>query len=133
LTKKLVGLDNCLHLAADPTFLRSFGFTAVLTVTSFVGEDVVDLAIALLLKEVGRSFFAMRMISSHPDRPQRCDHRVHLVDDSDRQRSIHRIFPSIGHTELTQSWLGTPLNAQGSVIAVTGWQMLGICSVVYLA
>ena len=59
-----------------PTFLRSLGFTAVLTVTLFVGENVVELAIALLPNGDGRSFFAMRMIFCHPDRPQRCDHRI---------------------------------------------------------
>ena len=130
---KLVGVDNYLRLLTDPTFLGSFGFTAVLTVATFVGVNVVGLAIALLLNKVGRFFFAMRMIFFIPIALSGVIiafiwSRI-LTDNG----LLNGFLISIGLKDLTQSWLGTPLNAQGSVIIVTGWQALGLCVVVYLA
>jgi ABC-type sugar transport system permease subunit len=66
---KLVGLDNYLRLLTDPTFFCDFGFTAVLTVATFVREYVVGPAIALLLDGVGRFFLATRIIFSIPIAP----------------------------------------------------------------
>ena len=59
-TQDFVGVANYVKLMSDETFLRSFLFTFVLTVVTFVCVNALSLVVALLLDHVGRLFFAMR-------------------------------------------------------------------------
>jgi multiple sugar transport system permease protein len=131
--EKFVGIDNYVTLLTDPTFLKSFGFTATLTVITFVAVNVFSLAVALLLDRVGRFFFAMRMIFFIPVALSGVIVAFIWSTILTDRGLLNTTLDSLGLSSLALSWLGTPLTAQVSVIAVTAWQAIGLCTVVYLA
>lgn len=131
--EKFVGIDNYVTLLTDPTFLKSFGFTATLTVITFVAVNVFSLAVALLLDRVGRFFFAMRMIFFIPVALSGVIVAFIWSTILTDKGLLNTTLDSLGLSSLALSWLGTPLTAQVSVIAVTAWQAIGLCTVVYLA
>lgn len=131
--EKLVGIDNYVTLLTDPTFLKSFGFTTVLTLFTFVAVNVFSLGIALLLDRVGRFFFAIRMVFFIPVSLSGVIVAFIWSTILTDKGLLNTTLDSLGLHALALSWLGTPLTAQASVITVTTWQAMGLCIVVYLA
>lgn len=131
--EKFVGIDNFITLLTDSTFLKSFGFTATLAVVTFVAVNVFSLAIALLLDKMGRFFFAIRMIFFIPVSLSGVIVAFIWSTILTDNGLLNSMLNSLGLHSLALSWLGTSLTAQASVIAVTTWQAMGLCIVVYLA
>lgn len=128
-----VGLANYTRLLSDPDFLSTLGFTAVLTGSLVVGVNVVGLALALLLNRVGRLFFSLRMIFFLPVALSGVIVAFLWSTILTDNGTLNTVLDSVGLHAFTNSWLGTAGTAQLSVIAVAGWQALGLCIVVYLA
>jgi multiple sugar transport system permease protein len=130
---EFIGVDNYVRLLTDTTFLSSFGFTAALTLATFLGVNAFALVVALLLDKMNRAYFAMRTAFFIPVALSGVIvafiwSRI-LTDNG----VLNTFLRSIGLDQFALSWLGTPVTAQGSVIFVTGWQATGLAVVIYLA
>lgn len=132
-SQDFVGFANYIKLMGDETFLRSFLFTAALTTVTFFVVNALSLVVALLLDRVGRLFFGMRMVFFIPVALSGVIVAFVWSTILTDNGLLNTGLNAVGLSNFVQSWLGTPFNAQASVIAVTAWQSMGLSIVVYLA
>ena len=128
-----VGLDNYERLVTDSRFLDTFAFTLILTVVTLVGVNVLGLAIAVLLNQVGRLFYAMRMLFFIPVALLLVIVAFLWSTILTDNGILNTMLRETGLGALATSWLGTPTMAQVSVILVSGWQGMSLAVVIYLA
>lgn len=128
-----VGLDNYERLVTDSRFLDTFAFTLILTVVTLVGVNVLGLAIAVLLNQVGRLFYAMRMLFFIPVALSFVIVAFLWSTILTDNGILNTMLRETGLGALATSWLGTPTMAQVSVILVSGWQGMSLAVVIYLA
>lgn len=128
-----VGLDNYERLVTDSRFLDTFAFTLILTVVTLVGVNVIGLAVALLLNQVGRLFYAMRMLFFIPVALSFVIVAFLWSTILTDNGILNTMLRETGLGALATSWLGTPTMAQVSVILVSGWQGMSLAVVIYLA
>lgn len=128
-----VGLDNYERLVTDSRFLDTFAFTLILTVVTLVGVNVLGLAVALLLNQVGKLFYAMRMLFFIPVALSFVIVAFLWSTILTDNGILNTMLRETGLGALATSWLGTPTMAQVSVILVSGWQGMSLAVVIYLA
>ncbi len=124
---RFVGLDNYRSLLSDPAFLTSLKVTTILTLIIVVVPNVAGVGVAVLLDRSGWLYRLLRSVFFIPVVLSSVVVSVvwmaMLQDDGliNRALGIH-----VG-------WLSDPDLALYSIGIIISWQMLGFCSVVYLA
>ncbi|ERL64829.1 carbohydrate ABC transporter permease [Schleiferilactobacillus shenzhenensis] len=127
----MVGFNNYKILASDPRFLKSIGFTLILTLCMIVGEIALGIWIARILnsKIKGQTFFRAwfffpAVLSGVT---------VSLIFKQVFNYGLPGIGNFLGIKWLQTSLLGTPAGAIFSVIFVMLWQGVAMPIVIFLA
>lgn len=127
----MVGLNNYKILASDPRFLKSIGFTLILTLCMIVGEIALGIWVARILnsKIKGQTFFRAwfffpAVLSGVT---------VSLIFKQVFNYGLPGIGNFLGIKWLQTSLLGTPGGAIFSVIFVMLWQGVAMPIVIFLA
>lgn len=127
-----VGLANYERMLSDSLFLESLKVTVIYVVSFVVGNFVISLALALLVKQkipfvgVLRSMFFLPYVVSLVV--------IGLVWKFmllDQVGIVNRILEALGLG--SHSWLGNPRFALATVVAVSIWFLMGYYMVIFLA
>ncbi|MEV4898301.1 sugar ABC transporter permease [Nonomuraea sp. NPDC055795] len=126
-TARFVGLDNYLRLLTDSGFLTSLKVTTILTLIIVIVPNVAGVGVAVLLDRKGWLYNALRSVFFIPVVLSSVVVSVVWMAMLQDEGLINRLLGTrIG-------WLSDPDLALYSIGMIISWQMLGFCSVVYLA
>lgn len=129
---KFTGFHNYLRLFQDPDFLMQLRVTTVLTFIIVLVPNLGGLAIAVLLNRQGRLYRALRTVFFVPvvlsSVVVSVVWQAMLTDGG----LLDTVLKSLG-VEHPPGWLSDPSIALYSVGSIASWQLLGFCTVVYLA
>lgn len=135
-TNSFIGLENYITMLGDDTFLSTLLFTLKTSIIVTVLANVLGLMIALALNHTGPFYTALRTIFFVPQVLSSVVIGFIWSGMLNSQRGlVNTLLRQVGLIGAggNISWLGTPELATFSVIAVCVWQMVGFCTVVYLA
>ncbi|MEV0622299.1 sugar ABC transporter permease [Nonomuraea sp. NPDC050404] len=121
------GVRNYLTIFADDSFLRSLYVTTVLTLIVVILPNVGGVAVAVLLDRRGWLYNALRSVFFVPVVLSSVVVSVVWMAMLQDEGLINRLLGT------RVGWLSDPDLALYSIAFVISWQMLGFCSVVYLA
>lgn len=125
------GLDNLFRFLNDPQALQSLGNTGILTVSVVIFQNLLGLLLALGLNTNIKSRNILRTILFAPAIMTPVVVAFVWQYIFTANGSLNTILTVFGLP--TQSWLGNPDLALGSIIAVIIWQYAGYSMVIYLA
>lgn len=132
-TSDFIGLDNYMNLLGDRSFTRSLWMTTKLSLLVTLFANLGGLLIALMLNYRGRFFSFLRTIFFIPQVLSAVIvafiWKLILVD----RGLLNTSLLQIGIIEKPIRWLGDPDMAFFALLLVVTWQMLGFCTIVYLA
>jgi raffinose/stachyose/melibiose transport system permease protein len=130
---KYIGLDNYAYLLEDSKMLRAANNTLLITVFGLVIQNPLSLLLAVLLNRSFRTRAFLRTAFYLPV-------VVSLVVTSIVWGSIlqydgllNGLLSRIGLADWGRDWLGNTYTVFPTIIAMTQWQGLGYCAVIYLA
>lgn len=135
-TNSYIGGKNYVSMLSDDTFLSSLLFTLKTSFTVTVVANVLGLIIALALNHTGRFYTALRTVFFVPQVLSSVVIGFIWGGMLNSQRGlVNTLLRQIGVIGASGNipWLATPELATLSVIGVCVWQMVGFCTVVYLA
>jgi multiple sugar transport system permease protein len=128
-----VGLRNYQFLANDDTALHAYLVTILLTIATGIVPNIAGFFLAVILDRPGRAVRIMRVLFFVPQILSAIVvafiWAIILTDDG----ILNNFLRTIGLEAIAASWLGNATLALFSVAAVASWQLLGFCTVVYLA
>ncbi|MGW0201772.1 carbohydrate ABC transporter permease [Nonomuraea sp. NPDC003201] len=124
---RFVGPDNYLRLLADPSFLTSLKVTTILTLIIVIVPNVAGVGVAVLLDRAGWLYRALRSVFFVPVVLSSVVVSVVWMAMLQDEGLINRLLG------VRVGWLSDPDLALYSIGFIISWQMLGFCSVVYLA
>ncbi|MEV6037947.1 sugar ABC transporter permease [Nonomuraea sp. NPDC052116] len=124
---RFVGPDNYLRLLADPSFLTSLKVTTILTLIIVIVPNVAGVGVAVLLDRAGWLYRALRSVFFVPVVLSSVVVSVVWMAMLQDEGLINRLLG------IRVGWLSDPDLALYSIGFIISWQMLGFCSVVYLA
>lgn len=126
------GLHNYVKLLGDPDFRMQLRVTMILTLIIVIVPNVAGLAIAVLLNRNGRLYRALRTVFFVPvvlsSVVVSVVWQAMLTDGG----LLDTVLGSMGVRQ-PPGWLSDPSIALYSVGSIASWQLLGFCTVVYLA
>lgn len=132
-TSEFIGLNNYVDLLDDQSFTRSLWLTARLSIIITVGANFLGLLIALMLNVRDRFHTLLRTIFFVPQVLSAVIvsfiWKIILVD----RGLLNNFFIQVGLIEKPIRWLGDPDMALRAIAIVVTWQLIGFCTVVYLA
>jgi multiple sugar transport system permease protein len=127
-----VGFRNYLALFTDDGFLKSLRVTTILTLIIVILPNVGGVAVAMLLDRRGWLYNALRSVFFVPVVLSSVVVSVvwmaMLADDG----LINTLLRDLGVSE-PPGWLSDPDLALYTIGFIISWQMLGFCTVIYLA
>lgn len=135
-TNSFVGGDNYLTLLSDDTFFSSLFFTLKTSIIVMLAANILGLMIALALNHTGPFYTLLRTVFFIPQVLSSVVIGFIWSGMLNSQRGlVNTLLLQVGLIQPGGSipWLGTPELATLSVIGVCVWQMVGFCTVVYLA
>ena len=135
-TNSFVGVKNYFSLFADDTFLSTLIFTLKTSLIVTLLANGLGLIVAILLNHQGLFYTLLRTVFFIPQVLSAVVIGFIWSGMLNSQRGLvnillHEVGLLGANTNI--SWLGTPELATLSVIGVCIWQMMGFCTVVYLA
>ena len=132
-TSEFIGFDNYIDLLDDKSFIRSLWMTTRLSILVTLASNLGGLLIALMLNVRDRFHSALRTIFFIPQVLSAVIvsfiWKIILVD----QGLLNGFLQQFGIVEKPIHWLGDPNIAFRSILIVVTWQMVGFCTVIYLA
>jgi multiple sugar transport system permease protein len=132
-TSDFIGLQNYVDLLDDRSFTRSIWLTFRLSILVTLFANFGGLLIAIMLNVRSRFHSFLRMIFFIPQVLSAIIvsfiWKIILVD----RGLLNSMLIQLGLTEKPVRWLGDPGMAFWAIILVVTWQMLGFCTVVFLA
>jgi multiple sugar transport system permease protein len=131
-TTTFVGARNYVALLDDEAFLRSLRVTTVLTLIIVILPNVGGVAVAMLLDRRGWLYNALRSVFFVPVVLSSVVVSVVWMAMLSDEGLINTLLRRLG-VESPPGWLSDPGLALYTIGFVISWQMLGFCSVVYLA
>lgn len=131
-TTEFVGLRNYTRLFADDGFLRSLRVTTVLTLIIVILPNASGVAVAMLLDRSGWLYQALRSVFFVPVVLSSVVVSVVWMAMLSDDGLINGMLRRLGVTS-PPGWLSDPDLAIYTIGFVISWQMLGFCTVVYLA
>ncbi len=135
-TNSFVGGKNYITMLSDSTFLSSLQFTLKTSIIVTLLANIFGLLIALALNHTGFFYTILRTVFFVPQVLSSVVIGFIWSGMLNSQRGlVNTLLRQIGLIGEggNISWLGTPQLATFSVILVCVWQMVGFCTVVYLA
>nr|WP_236055395.1 sugar ABC transporter permease [Streptomyces sabulosicollis] len=129
---EFIGAHNYTTLLSDDAFLRSLRVTTTLTLIIVVLPNVGGIAVALLLDRPSRLYKALRSVFFVPVVLSSVVVSVVWMALLSDDGLINTLLRGLGATS-PPGWLSDPDLALCTIGFVISWQMLGFCSVVYLA
>lgn len=129
---EFIGAHNYATLLSDDAFLRSLRVTTILTLMIVILPNVGGIAVALLLDRPGRLYTALRGVFFVPVVLSSVVVSVVWMALLSDDGLINTLLRGLGATS-PPGWLSDPDLALYTIGFVISWQMLGFCSVVYLA
>lgn len=124
---RFIGVDNYLRIFTDSAFLQSLRVTTILTLIVVIVPNVLGVGVAVLLDRKGWLYNALRSVFFVPVVLSSVVVSVVWMAMLQDDGLVNRILGTrIG-------WLSDPGLALYSIGMIISWQMLGFCSVVYLA
>jgi multiple sugar transport system permease protein len=129
---EFVGARNYLTLLNDDAFLQSLYVTTVLTLIIVIAPNVAGLAVAMLLDRSGWLYKALRSVFFVPVVLSSVVVSVVWMAMLSDEGLINTLLRRLGVAD-PPGWLSDPELALYTIGFVISWQMLGFCSVVYLA
>ncbi len=131
-TTDFVGVQNYLNLLGDDSFLKSLRVTTILTAIIVILPNVGGVAVAMLLDRRGWFYNALRSVFFVPVVLSSVVVSVVWMAMLSDDGLINSTLRDLG-VESPPGWLSDPDLALYTIGFVISWQMLGFCSVVYLA
>ena len=132
-TSEFIGFGNYIDLLDDKSFTRSLWMTTRLSFLVTLAANLGGLLIALMLNVNDRFHSALRTVFFIPQVLSAVIvsfiWRIILVD----RGLLNNFLQQIGLIEKPIHWLGDPDMAFRAIVIVVTWQMVGFCTVVYLA
>ena len=132
-TSEFVDIQNYVDLFSDKNFTRSLFFTARLSIFVTLAANLGGLLVALMLNHPGRYYTVLRTIFFIPQVLSAVIvsfiWKIILVD----RGLLNIVLNQLGLVEKNIHWLGDPDIAFYSVVLVVTWQLIGFCTVIYLA
>ena len=132
-TSEFVDIQNYIDLVSDKAFTRSLFFTVRMSVLVTLAANMGGLLVALMLNHPGRYYTALRTIFFIPQVLSAVIvsfiWKIILVD----RGLLNIVLHQLGIVEKNIHWLGDPDIAFYSVVLVVAWQLIGFCTVIYLA
>jgi ABC-type sugar transport system permease subunit len=132
-TSEFVNIQNYIDLISDTNFTRSLFFTARMSVLVTLAANVSGLLVAIMLNHPGRYYTVLRTIFFIPQVLSAVIvsfvWKIILVD----RGLLNIVLHQVGLIEKNIHWLGDPRIAFYSVVLVVTWQLIGFCTVIYLA
>jgi ABC-type sugar transport system permease subunit len=135
-TNSFIGVKNYVSMLNDDTFLSTLRFTIGTTVIVTLLTNIFGLVIALALNQTGSFYSVLRTVFFIPQVLSSVVIGFIWSGMLNSERGlVNTLLRQVGliGTDGNISWLGTPNLATLSVIVVCIWQMVGFCTVVYLA
>lgn len=129
---RFVGLANYLNLLTDEAFLSSLRVTTILTLIIVIVPNVAGVGVAVLLDRKGWLYNALRSVFFVPVVLSSVVVSVVWMAMLSDEGLINSMLRGLGGAE-PPGWLSDPDLALYSIGFIISWQMLGFCSVVYLA
>jgi multiple sugar transport system permease protein len=135
-TNSFIGGENYISMLSDDTFLSALLFTLKISLFVTLLANVLGLVIALALNHTGPFYTILRTVFFIPQVLSSVVIGFIWSGMLNSQRGlVNTLLRQVGligaHGNI--SWLGRPDLATLSVIVVCVWQMVGFCTVVYLA
>lgn len=127
-----VGLDNYTALLTDRDFLKSLKVTTILTMIIVILPNVGGLGVALLLDRAGWLYKALRSVFFVPVVLSSVVVSVIWMAMLNDDGLVNTMLRALGVAH-PPGWLSDPGLAIYTIGVIISWQMLGFCSVVYLA
>jgi len=132
-TSEFVDIQNYIDLVSDKNFTRSLFFTARMSLLVTLAANIGGLLVALMLNHPGRYYTTLRTIFFIPQVLSAVIvsfiWKIILVD----RGLLNIVLHQLGLIEKNIHWLGDPAIAFYSVVLVVTWQLIGFCTVIYLA
>ena len=135
-TNSFIGGENYFSMLSDDTFLSTLLFTLKTSIIVTLLANVLGLMIALALNHTGPFYTVLRTVFFIPQVLSSVVIGFIWSGMLNSQRGlVNTLLRQVGliGVDGNISWLGTPELATLSVIGVCIWQMVGFCTVVYLA
>jgi len=132
-TSDFIGIGNYIDLLDDKSFIRSLWLTTRLSLFVTLAANAGGLMIALMLNVRDRFHSILRTIFFVPQILSAVIvsfvWKIILVD----RGLLNAFLQQLGIIEKPIHWLGDPQIAFLSIMIVVTWQLLGFCTVIYLA
>ncbi|MFC2037155.1 carbohydrate ABC transporter permease [Chloroflexota bacterium] len=132
-TSDFIGIDNYVDLLDDKSFTRSLWLTTRLSILVTLAANLGGLLIALMLNVQDRFHSVLRTVFFVPQILSAVIvsfiWRIILVD----RGLLNAFLLQIGLIDKPIHWLGDPQMAFLAIVIVVTWQLLGFCTVIYLA
>jgi len=135
ITEEFVGLSNYAEVLGDPYFWKVFGNTIVYAATTVIGQIALGLLVAGMLTKIGkgRGFFSTTFYI-----PVITSWAVvavvwKMMLGSDSYSFFNSILLQTNLISSPISWLGAPLTAKLSIIALCIWKGVGWAMIIFLA
>ncbi|MGW3728506.1 carbohydrate ABC transporter permease, partial [Streptomyces sp. NPDC000851] len=129
---EFIGVRNYTTLLGDEAFLRSLRVTTVLTLMIVILPNMGGLAVAVLLDRPGWLYNALRSVFFVPVVLSSVVVSVVWMALLSDEGLVNVFLRGVGVTS-PPGWLSDPDLALYTIGFVISWQMLGFCTVVYLA
>jgi len=132
-TSDFIGIDNYIDLLDDRSFTRSLWMTTRLSILVTLFANMGGLLIALMLNINDKFHSALRTIFFIPQVLSAVIvsfiWKIILVD----RGLLNGFLQQLGIIKKNIHWLGDPDMAFRALVMVVTWQLVGFCTVVYLA
>lgn len=132
-TSDFIGLDNYIDLLDDKNFSRSLWLTIRMSVLVTLFANAIGLLVALMLNVRGKFHSTLRTIFFVPQVLSAVIvafiWKIILVD----RGLLNAFLIESGIIDKPIHWLGDPSLAFLAIVVVVTWQMIGFCTVIYLA
>lgn len=129
-----VGLKNYIDMFKDKLFLQALSNTLLLSAISFVLMMVISLALALLLyKKTRHSWFYRTSIFMPIVVPASLVCLLFSWMLGNNFGIVNKFLINIGLPKLVSDWLTSPNTAKGCVVAVSLWNKVGFCTILFLS
>lgn len=130
-----VGLGNFVRIFSDPVFMKAIGHTFVLLAGALIIQIPIGLLIALILHRRGprtrdilqTAFFIPMILSSAVIAV------LFIQVYAPQFGLLNTILRAVGLESLAKPWLGDPSTALLAVVAVIGWQFVGLYMLIFMA
>jgi raffinose/stachyose/melibiose transport system permease protein len=128
-----IGLDNFNNFFTDPVMISGLGNTLKMVVFGILIQNPIALVVASQLNKKFRSGTYLRISFYLPIIISLVVASVVWGQLLQYDGFINGVLSAVGMDHLIRDWLGTVQTSFPTIIALTQWQAIGFCAIIYLA